>query len=58
MPIPSYLIAIAVGNFRYRALPAVEGKEWTTGAWAEPELIDATYWEFSQDVGRYAHYTM
>ncbi|KAL1952401.1 hypothetical protein VTO73DRAFT_1550 [Trametes versicolor] len=53
VPIPSYLIAIAVGNFRYRALPAVEGKEWTTGAWAEPELIDATYWEFSQDVGRF-----
>ncbi|KAI0825316.1 peptidase family M1-domain-containing protein [Trametes gibbosa] len=53
VPIPSYLIAIAVGNFRYRALPKVEGKEWTSGAWAEPELIDATYWEFSEDVGRF-----
>ncbi|KAH9891199.1 peptidase family M1-domain-containing protein [Cubamyces lactineus] len=53
VPIPSYLIAIAVGNFRYRPLPKVEGKEWKSGVWAEPELIDATYWEFSEDVGRF-----
>ena len=52
VPIPSYLIAIAVGNFRYRPLPKVEGKDWKSGVWAEPELIDATYWEFSEDVGR------
>ncbi|KAI0324458.1 hypothetical protein GY45DRAFT_1331548 [Cubamyces sp. BRFM 1775] len=53
VPIPSYLIAIAVGNFRYRPLPKVEGKEWRSGVWAEPELIDATYWEFSEDVGKF-----
>ena len=40
--IPPYLIAIAAGNFRYRALPKVEGKAWSTGVWAEPELVDAT----------------
>ncbi|RPD59495.1 zincin [Lentinus tigrinus ALCF2SS1-6] len=53
VPIPPYLIAIAIGNFRYRALPKVEGKEWSTGIWAEPELIDAAYWEFSKDTGRF-----
>ncbi|RPD67705.1 zincin, partial [Lentinus tigrinus ALCF2SS1-7] len=53
VPIPPYLIAIAIGNFRYRALPKVEGKEWSTGIWAEPELIDAAYWEFSEDTGRF-----
>ena len=41
-----------MGNFRYRPLPKVEGKDWKSGVWAEPELIDATYWEFSEDVGR------
>ncbi|RPD59504.1 zincin [Lentinus tigrinus ALCF2SS1-6] len=55
VPISQYLIAIAVGNFRYRALPKVEGKEWSTGIWAEPELIDAAYWKFSEDTGRFVH---
>ncbi|RPD70849.1 leukotriene A4 hydrolase N-terminal domain-containing protein, partial [Lentinus tigrinus ALCF2SS1-7] len=53
VPIPTYLIAIAVGNFGYRALPKVEGKEWTTGVWDEPELIDAAYWEFSEATGKF-----
>lgn len=53
VPIPSYLIAIAAGNVVYRPFPAVEGKTWTSGIWAEPELIDACYWEFSEDTGRY-----
>ncbi|KAH9939046.1 metalloprotease [Epithele typhae] len=53
IPIPTYLIAIAAGNFRYRAFPKVEGKDWNIGIWAEPELIDAAYWEFSEDVGRF-----
>ncbi|KAI0641084.1 peptidase family M1-domain-containing protein [Trametes meyenii] len=53
IPIPTYLIAIAAGNFRYRALPKVEGKEWSSGVWAEPELLDATYWEFSEDTGKF-----
>ncbi|EIN13273.1 Metalloprotease [Punctularia strigosozonata HHB-11173 SS5] len=53
VPIPSYLLAIASGNVRYRALPKPESKKWTTGIWAEPELIDAAYWEFSEDTARY-----
>lgn len=53
MPIPSYLIAIAAGNVVYRPFPPVEGKTWKSGVWAEPELIEASYWEFSQDTGRY-----
>ncbi|EGN92717.1 hypothetical protein SERLA73DRAFT_127308 [Serpula lacrymans var. lacrymans S7.3] len=53
VPIPSYLIAIASGNVRYRAFPKVEGKEWKCGIWAEPELIDASYWEFSEDTTKF-----
>ncbi|KAG7090619.1 hypothetical protein E1B28_009721 [Marasmius oreades] len=49
VPIPSYLIAIASGNVVYRAFPRLEDKKWTSGVWAEPELIDAAYWEFSED---------
>ena len=54
IPIPTYLIAIAGGNFRYREFLKPEGKEWTSGIWAEPELIDAAYWEFEEDTTRYA----
>lgn len=53
MPIPSYLIAIASGNVCYKPFPAVDGKEWSCGIWAEPELIEAAYWEFSEDTGRF-----
>ena len=53
VPIPTYLVAIAAGNFRYRGLAKVEGKEWSSGVWAEPETIEAAYWEFSADVGRF-----
>ncbi|KAI5833346.1 zincin [Schizophyllum commune Tattone D] len=53
VPIPSYLIAIACGNVRYRAFPAIEGKPWSTGIWAEPELIDAAYWEFCEDTAKF-----
>ncbi|CAL1696869.1 unnamed protein product [Somion occarium] len=53
IPIPSYLIAIAAGNLRYKAFPKVEGKDWTSGIWAEPELIDAAYWEFEADTTRF-----
>ncbi|KAF5382881.1 hypothetical protein D9757_007329 [Collybiopsis confluens] len=55
-PIPSYLIAIAAGNVVYRRFPYhVDGKKpnWTTGIWAEPELIEAAYWEFSRDTSRF-----
>ncbi|KAJ6459517.1 peptidase family M1-domain-containing protein [Mycena sanguinolenta] len=53
VPIPSYLIAIACGNVRYRPFPQFEDKQWKTGVWAEPELIDAAYWEFSEDTARF-----
>ncbi|KAI1790494.1 metalloprotease [Ganoderma leucocontextum] len=53
VPIPPYLVAIAAGNFRYRSLPKVEGKEWTSGVWAEPETIEAAYWEFSEDIKKF-----
>ncbi|KAJ7630308.1 peptidase family M1-domain-containing protein [Roridomyces roridus] len=53
VPIPSYLLAIAAGNVRYRPFPKFEDKEWRTGIWAEPELIDAAYWEFSEDTARF-----
>lgn len=52
VPIPCYLLAIAVGNVRYRPFSKPEGKQWTSGIWAEPELIDASYWEFSEDTTR------
>ncbi|KAF4623043.1 hypothetical protein D9613_001552 [Agrocybe pediades] len=53
VPIPSYLIAIAVGNVRYRPFSKPKGKTWTSGIWAEPELIDSAYWEFSEDTTRF-----
>lgn len=53
MPIPSYLIALAAGNVVYRPFPRVERKDWTSGVWAEPELIEAAYWEFNADTGRF-----
>ncbi|KAG6853530.1 hypothetical protein C0991_003450 [Blastosporella zonata] len=53
VPIPSYLIAIASGNVHYRAFPKFEDKEWTSGIWAEPELIESAYWEFSEDTARF-----
>ncbi|KAI0044083.1 leukotriene-A4 hydrolase [Auriscalpium vulgare] len=51
--IPSYLIAIASGNLRYRPFAAIEGKTWKTGVWAEPELLDTSHWEFSEDTARF-----
>ncbi|KAH7881499.1 peptidase family M1-domain-containing protein [Lentinula edodes] len=53
IPIPSYLIAIAAGNVVYRPFPRLPGKEWTCGIWSEPELIEAAYWEFSEDTARF-----
>ncbi|KAF8060869.1 peptidase family M1-domain-containing protein [Lyophyllum atratum] len=53
VPIPSYLIAIAAGNVVYKGFPQYEDKQWTSGIWAEPELIDSAYWEFSEDTARF-----
>jgi hypothetical protein len=53
IPIATYILAIAAGNVRYRPFPKPEDKQWTSGVWAEPELIDQAYWEFSEDTTRY-----
>ncbi|KAG6874151.1 hypothetical protein C0995_005569 [Termitomyces sp. Mi166 len=53
VPIPSYLLAIASGNVHYRAFSKFEDKKWTCGIWAEPELIESAYWEFSEDTARF-----
>ncbi|KAK2459750.1 hypothetical protein APHAL10511_008182 [Amanita phalloides] len=53
IPIPSYLIAIAAGNLIYKPFPAVKDKQWRSGVWAEPELIQSAYWEFSEDTTRF-----
>ncbi|KAA1468302.1 Metalloprotease [Dentipellis sp. KUC8613] len=53
VPIPSYLVAIASGNLSYRPFATIEGKTWKSGVWAEPELIEASFWEFSEDTARF-----
>ncbi|KAH7910019.1 peptidase family M1-domain-containing protein [Hygrophoropsis aurantiaca] len=53
VPIPSYLLAIASGNVVYRAFEKLEGKDWTSGVWAEPELIGDAHWEFREDTTRF-----
>ncbi|KAG8892778.1 hypothetical protein FRC00_011550, partial [Tulasnella sp. 408] len=51
--IPSYLIALASGNLVYKPFDPLPGKSWKTGCWAEPETIDASYWEFHKDTAHY-----
>jgi aminopeptidase N len=41
-PIPSYLIAIAIGDLAFKAIDE------QSGVWAEPELLDAAAAEFSE----------
>lgn len=50
--IPSYLIAIAAGDLCYRAFAKPAGKTWSSGIWTEPSLMDAAFWEFSEDTTR------
>ena len=52
-PIPSYLIAIASGDVRYKAFEKPSDKEWKSGIWAEPSLIDSAFWEFKEDTTRF-----
>ncbi|KAF8839796.1 zincin [Paxillus ammoniavirescens] len=52
-PIPSYLLAIAAGNLRYRAFSVPEGRSWNTGVWTEPELLLDAYNEFCDDTPRF-----
>ncbi|KAG8999866.1 hypothetical protein FRB94_005859 [Tulasnella sp. JGI-2019a] len=51
--IPSYLIALASGNLVFKPFPKTQHESWTTGVWAEPETIDAAYWEFYKDTATY-----
>ncbi|KAJ7086015.1 peptidase family M1-domain-containing protein [Mycena belliarum] len=53
VPIPTYLLAIASGNIIYKPFPQFEDKQWRTGIWTEPEIMDAAYWEFSADTARF-----
>ncbi len=41
-PVPSYLLALAVGDLEFRSMGA------RTGVYAEAELIDAAAWEFAE----------
>jgi len=50
--IPSYLIAIAAGDLCYRTFAKPAGKTWRSGIWTEPSLMDAAFWEFSEDTTR------
>lgn len=51
-PIPSYLLAIAAGNLQYQSFQVPDGKQWKSGVWSEPELMDKSFWEFSRDTAR------
>ncbi|KAF5356193.1 hypothetical protein D9756_004300 [Leucocoprinus leucothites] len=53
VPVPSYLLAIAAGNIHFRPFPQLPGKTWTSGIWTEPELLDAAFWEFSEDTAKF-----
>jgi leukotriene-A4 hydrolase len=53
VPIPSYLIAIASANLCYHAFKKLEGKDWTSGVWAEPDIINDAWWEFKEDTTRF-----
>ncbi len=44
-PIPSYLLALAVGNLEKREI----GKR--TAVWAEPEIVEKAAWEFADTEG-------
>lgn len=56
--IPSYLIAIAAGDLRYRAFTKPSEKNWSSGVWTEPSLMKAAFWEFSEDTTRRVACTM
>jgi leukotriene-A4 hydrolase len=53
IPIPSYLIAIAVGNLEYKAFDKQKDESWSSGVWTEPEFLEKAHWEFSHDIPRY-----
>jgi leukotriene-A4 hydrolase len=50
--IPSYLIAIASGELVYKPFEQLEGKNWKSGCWTEPKMMDAAFWEFHKDTAK------
>ncbi|KAF8132825.1 peptidase family M1-domain-containing protein [Boletus edulis] len=52
-PIPSYLLAIAAGDLRYRPFVVPDGRTWSCGVWTEPKLLEDAYNEFCEDTPRY-----
>ncbi|EIW81415.1 leukotriene-A4 hydrolase [Coniophora puteana RWD-64-598 SS2] len=48
VPIPSYLIAIAAGDVVYRPFSPPDAAKWTSGVWAETELVEDAHEEFSE----------
>lgn len=49
VPIPSYLLALAVGRLEGRFF----GKDNRCSIWAEPQTIEKAYWEFSEDTDHF-----
>ncbi len=45
-PIPSYLLALAVGDLEFRAFPAAGGAE-RSGVYAQPAVIERAAWELA-----------
>lgn len=48
MPVPAYLMALAVGDIRFKSIDA------RTGVYAEPNMLDKARYEF-EDVGKMVH---
>ncbi|TIB91004.1 hypothetical protein E3Q06_00076 [Wallemia mellicola] len=55
IPMPSYLLAIASGKLIFKPFEVPTGVKWNAGVWTEPELMDASFWEFKEDTSRYVH---
>jgi leukotriene-A4 hydrolase len=53
IPIAPYLLAIASGNIAFRAFTVPPGSNWTSGIWTEPEMMDRSFWEFSEDTPKW-----
>ncbi|KAK4685307.1 leukotriene-A4 hydrolase, partial [Tremellales sp. Uapishka_1] len=51
--IPTYLIAIAAGELIYKPFKQLEGKQWRSGCWTEPLVMDDAFWEFSEDTANF-----
>lgn len=52
-PIAPYLLAIASGNIAFKPFVVPSGVNWTSGVWTEPEMMDSSFWEFSEDTPKF-----